>query len=341
MKVVITGGAGFIGSHLAESYAKDGVDVYVLDNLSRTGNVYHLQHLQKYKNIFFEHVDIRTDVEKLCRIFNGSTAVFHLAGQVAVTTSVISPKEDFDINALGTFNVLEAARLQVNKPIVLFSSTNKVYGGIENLDIVEGETRYSYATVSGINEDFQLDFHSPYGCSKGSADQYVRDYARIYDLQTVVLRQSCIYGTRQFGIEDQGWVAWFALATLLNKKATVYGDGKQVRDLLYVDDLVSAYKIAVDNISKANGNVYNIGGGHENTLSVIELIKLLSNLINRNLDFNFSDWRPGDQKIFVSDNSKILNDLGWAPTTNPESGIKHLIEWATKNESLIRSILKK
>lgn len=341
MKVVITGGAGFIGSQLAESYANSGTEVTVIDNLSRTGNLYHLSHLQQFHNIKFEHIDIRNDFDKMLRVFTGAHAIFHLAGQVAVTTSVHSPREDFEINALGTFNVLEAARLTKSRPIVLYSSTNKVYGGIENLDVIEKNTRYVYKDLNGISEDFPLDFHSPYGCSKGCADQYVRDYARIYNVPTIVFRQSCIYGTRQFGIEDQGWVAWFTLATLMNKTATVYGDGKQVRDLLYVEDLVSAYKLAIEKINVTNGQVYNIGGGEANTLSIIELISLLQETTGIELDYKFSDWRPGDQKIFVSNNNKLTKDINWVPTTNPEMGIRKLIGWANQNIDLISSILLK
>jgi len=256
---------------------------------------------------------------------------------VAVTTSVQNPREDLEINTLGTINVLEAVRQAKRKPIILFSSTNKVYGAMEDIKIKEVNGRYQYQNLPhGVNEDRILDFHSPYGCSKGAADQYVRDYARIYGLKTVVFRQSCIYGLHQFGIEDQGWVAWFIIASLLNKPLTIYGNGKQVRDVLFIDDLNMAYWLAIKNIKKTAGQIYNIGGGPKNQLSLLELISLLGNFFNKRIKYKFSQWRPGDQPVFVCDIRKAKKDFGWQPKVSPKEGIKRLIKWAKRNKSLFK-----
>jgi CDP-paratose 2-epimerase len=240
------------------------------------------------------------------------------------------------VNALGTFNVLEAARLSGRNPIFLYSSTNKVYGGMEEVVVVEGEVTYSYQDYpQGIPESYPLDFHSPYGCSKGAGDQYVRDYARIYGLPTVVFRQSCIYGTRQFGVEDQGWVAWFLIAATTGQQITIFGDGKQVRDILWVDDLLDLYQTAVDRIDVAAGQVYNVGGGPQNTLSVwSELGPMLEALLGRKFAVARGDWRPGDQRIFVADIRKAEQELGWRPRVNREEGVRRLYEWVAANRSL-------
>ena len=252
----------------------------------------------------------------LCRAAESADVIYHLASQVAVTTSVQDPRHDFEANALGTFNVLEAARLSGRRPIVLYASTNKVYGGMEDVAVVEGETGYSYRDYPyGIPETYPLDFHSPYGCSKGAGDQYVRDYARIYGLPTVVLRQSCIYGPRQFGVEDQGWVAWFLIAAVTGQPITIYGDGKQVRDVLWVDDLLDLYDMVIEQIDVAAGQVYNVGGGPGNTLAVWqELGPMLTRLMGDEIPVAHDDWRPGDQHIFVADIRKAERELGWRPT---------------------------
>ncbi|MGE5601814.1 MAG: SDR family NAD(P)-dependent oxidoreductase, partial [Nitrososphaerales archaeon] len=250
MRILITGGAGFIGCNLANSCIDAGHKVTLLDNLSRRGSAANLAWLrsQHGKKFDFIQADVR-DAEAMLRAAEGQEAIYHLAAQTAVTTSVTDPRPDFEINALGTFNTLEAARRAGDNPVFIYSSTNKVYGGMEDAVAVEQATRYVLPQYpEGVGEDRPLDFHSPYGCSKGCADQYVRDYSRIYGLRSVVFRQSCIYGQRQMGVEDQGWVAWFVIASVLGKPITIYGDGKQVRDLLHVDDLVNAFLVATDKI---------------------------------------------------------------------------------------------
>jgi CDP-paratose 2-epimerase len=265
--------------------------------------------------------------------------IYHLAGQVAVTTSVRDPRSDFDINALGTLNVLEAARLGGHRPVIVFTSTNKVYGGLEEIDVVEERHCYRLTRFpEGISEAQPLDFHSPYGCSKGAADQYVRDYARIYGLPTVVFRMSCIYGPRQFGTEDQGWVAHFIISALTGQPITIYGNGKQVRDVLFVDDLVRALRLAARNIDTVAGEVFNIGGGPSNTLSVwAEFGNLLRGLIGKEIAVDFEDWRPGDQPCYVSNIEKARTRLGWFPNIEKEKGIRLLGEWIKANIDLFRS----
>jgi len=255
---------------------------------------------------------------------------------VAVTTSVTDPRNDFEINSLGTFNTLEAARLSGNKPGFLFSSTNKVYGGMENVRVVEKESRYDYADLpEGASEEQLLDFHSPYGCSKGSGDQYVRDYARIYDLPTVVFRQSCIYGKRQFGVEDQGWVAWFVIAAITGRPISIYGDGKQVRDILFVEDLCDAYDAAFQRLPAIGGQVFNIGGGRNNTISIwMEFKPILEKLLGKKIETTRSDWRPGDQPVFISDIRKANNLLNWSPKVGAEEGISRLFTWVKENKDL-------
>jgi CDP-paratose 2-epimerase len=261
--------------------------------------------------------------------------VLHLAAQVAVTTSVTAPREDFEINALGTFNVLEAVREAGITAPLLYSSTNKVYGEMTDVGVGEQNGRYGYQTLpSGVSEHRNLDFHSPYGCSKGAADQYVIDYHRIYGLRTIVFRQSCIYGYRQFGAEDQGWVAWFMIASQLGRPITVYGDGKQVRDVLFVDDLLDAYDAAFAAGDRAVGQAYNIGGGTENVLSLLELLSYIEKRQNRKLPYKFAGWRPGDQKVFVSDIRKAQAELGWAPKTDCVRGLGLLYDWVSENQGL-------
>src|SRR5215831_19078985 len=296
----ITGGAGFIGSNVADYYLSRGVAVTILDNFSRPGSERNLAWLESRHRDGLKVIraDIRDSSGVLNKAIEASAVVFHLAGQVAVTTSVTNPREDFDINALGTFNILEAARQAATKPIVVYSSTNKVYGKLADLGIVERDGRYAYANVTGgIGEDRPLDPYSPYGCSKCAGDQYVLDYGRIYGLKTVVFRQSCIYGPRQFGMEDQGWLAWFAIRALQQKPVTIYGDGKQVRDALWVGDLIEAYDAALRKLDVTSGKAYNIGGGPENTLSLLELVELLNRHFQRKLKCGFEDWRRGDQPV--------------------------------------------
>jgi len=243
--------------------------------------------------------------------------------------------EDFEINALGTFNLLESTRRYSPKATFIYSSTNKVYGEMEDLNIIKNNGRYMYKDLpQGVDETRNLDFHSPYGCSKGAADQYCRDYYRIYGLKTIVLRQSCIYGYRQFGIEDQGWVAWFCIATALGKPITIFGDGKQIRDVLFIDDLIKAFELAYKHRNKACGQVFNIGGGPENTLSLHELIDSLERQKGKKIPVNYDDWRPGDQKVFVGNIAKAKKQLGWEPTVNPTEGVKKLYKWVIDNKEL-------
>ena len=339
MRILITGGAGFIGCNLAAACIDGGHEVTLLDNLSRRGseaNLLWLRERHGERGFSFIQSDIR-DAQAMLAAAEGQEAIYHLAAQTAVTTSVTDPRPDFEINALGTFNVLEAARRAADDPVFIYSSTNKVYGGMEDVLPVEQATRYVLpAYPGGVGEDRPLDFHSPYGCSKGAADQYVRDYARIYGLRSVVFRQSCIYGQRQMGVEDQGWVAWFVIAAVLGKPITIYGDGKQVRDLLHVDDLVRAFRLATQRIDITRGQVYNLGGGPANTLSIwAEFGPLLSRLLGRQvIPASFRDWRPGDQPVFVADVSRAELEFGWTPQVSVETGIARLIEWVEHNRDL-------
>ena len=339
-KILITGGAGFIGVNSAEYFLNKGWEVVIFDNFSREGADLNRAFLEDNFKSGMEIVegDIRTDTKLLTKLCDDSDVVLHLAAQVAVTTSLTDPRTDFDTNALGTFNVLEAVRASKNQPIILYASTNKVYGGLEDLPVEEGEKRYSFAgDREGVSEEQNLDFHSPYGCSKGAADQYVRDYSRIYGLRTVVLRQSCIYGPHQMGIEDQGWVAWFMIAAMLGKPVTIYGNGKQVRDLLYIDDLVAAYATCIEKIDTASGQIFNLGGGPGNTLSLIEFLNQMEEM-GMEVNYSFGDTRPGDQPIFISDNSKAEKILGWKQETNVEQGLKKLLDWLKENKSTIETL---
>ncbi len=335
---LMTGGAGFIGSNCVARMLRNGETVTLYDNLSRAGGVRNIAWLQDtFGEDAFEVVvaDLR-DAATLTAIARNADVIIHLAGQVAVTTSVLHPRQDFEDNALGTFNVLEAARLSGRNPIVLYSSTNKVYGGMEDVEVLEKESRYQYASLpEGISEAYPLDFHSPYGCSKGTGDQYMRDYARIYGLPTVVFRQSTIYGPRQFGIEDQGWMAWLMIASLLRKPITIYGNGKQVRDMLYVEDLLNAYQAAIERIDVAAGQVYNMGGGPQNTISIWkEFGPALEELLGRDIPVDWNDWRPGDQRIYISDIRKAKRDLGWEPGIGLQDGMGRLFDWIRTNRML-------
>lgn len=339
-RTMITGGAGFIGCNYAHRLLGRGEQVLVYDNLSRRGTEANVTWLRESHGAeAFDLVvgDVR-DYDALAEAARGVDVIVHLAGQTAVTMSVVDPRSDFEDNALGTFNVLEAARRAGTNPVVLYSSTNKVYGGMEEIAIVEREADYTYRDFPlGISETQPLDFHSPYGCSKGAGDQYVRDYARIYGLPTVVLRQSCIYGPRQMGVEDQGWVAWFIIAAVTGQPITIYGDGKQVRDVLFVDDLLDAYDAAIAAaIAAAAGQVYNVGGGPANTMSVwAQFGPILERLMGHPIPVSRADWRPGDQRIYVSDVRKAERELGWRPRVGIEEGIRRLYEWVVANRSLL------
>lgn len=343
MKVFITGGCGFIGSNAAAAFARLGHQVTLFDDLSRVGADLNLQWLQTQGSFQLVHGDIR-NFDLLCGAIQqgGFDAAIHLAGQVAVTTSITDPVHDFEVNARGTFNVLEAIRRHSPETIVLNASTNKVYGKLGNLRPQERPSRYELPDLPhGVNEAQPLDFHSPYGCSKGSADQYVMDYARIYGLRTVNFRQSCIYGYRQFGIEDQGWVAWFLIAHSVGRTVTIYGDGKQVRDILFVDDLINAYVAAIRNIDAAKGLTFNVGGGPDNTLSLLELLEIMERLSGRKLAYDFSEWRAGDQAVYVSDIRRAGNLLGWKPAVTPSDGVAKLYGWIESNRALFQRVLTK
>jgi len=337
MKILITGGAGFIGVNTAKYFLNKNYDVRILDNFSRKGSRENIRWLQKEsgKTVKIIEGDVR-DSEVTDKSVKTVDVVIHLAGQVAVTSSVINPREDFESNLLGTFNILESARKANHKPIILYSSTNKVYGGLEDIKTRKTKTRYEFVGLPfGISETRGVDFHSPYGCSKGASDQYVRDYHRIYGLPTVVLRQSCIYGKRQFGIEDQGWVAWFLIALTLGKQITIYGSGKQVRDLLYIDDLINSYDNAISHINKASGQIYNIGGGVKNSLSIwYEFKPILEELFQKKIEPVFKKERPGDQPIYISDIRKAAKELSWQPKIGVHEGIKELFLWVRDNKSL-------
>ena len=333
-KVAITGGLGFVGSHLAEHFAQQGHEVVAFDNKTRPssadGYEKTMELLSQYRRFTFVDGDVRNR-EQVGRALEGATAIFHTAGQVAVTWSMDSPATDFEINAGGTLNVLEAARQSKSDPRLVFCSTNKVYGGSVNaFGTTESPARYSFPDEhrDGVDEGTSIDQsdHSPYGASKLAADLYVQEYYHSYGLKSTVFRMSCIYGDRQTGLEDQGWVAWFAISTLRGSPIRIFGDGKQVRDVLFVDDLVSAFEAAVGNKAAA-GQVFNIGGGPENTISLLELLDLLEKLTGKRSPLSYHPWRPGDQKVYVSDIRKAKRLLGWSPAVSPEEGVKRMLAY--------------
>lgn len=336
---LITGGAGFIGSNYAARCLGRGEKVVIFDNFSRRGAELNIEWLSdRFNRGSFEL--IKEDVRDAAAIKNaakGADRILHLAGQVAVTTSVTDPRTDFEINAGGTFNALEAARLSGRNPVFIYASTNKVYGSMDDVEVVELDTRLDYKDLpGGVTEEQPLDFHSPYGCSKGSGDQYVRDYSRIYGLPTVVFRQSCIYGIRQFGIEDQGWLAWFIIAAVTGRPITIYGNGKQVRDVLFIDDLMDAYDTAFQNSDISKGQVFNIGGGRENAISVwMEFQPMLEKLVGKPVKTRIKEWRPGDQPVYISDISKAKRVINWEPKVRVEQGIKRLYDWIEENQNLL------
>jgi len=337
MQVLITGGAGFIGCNLAAHFTRAGHAVTVFDNFSRRGSESNLAWLREQfgQGVRVVRGDVR-DAAAIAQAVQGQNAILHLAAQVAVTTSVTNPREDFEINALGTFNTLEAARASGLNPAFVYTSTNKVYGGMETERVRDTGSRYEFEDLpGGVPETYPLDFHSPYGCSKGTGDQYVRDYHRIYGLPTVVFRQSCIYGLRQFGVEDQGWLAYFTIRAVTQRSFNIYGDGKQVRDVLFIDDLVRAFEMALGRLERTAGQVYNIGGGPASQLSVWrETGPILEKLAGRPIPVTYGDWRPGDQRIYVSDISKAKAHFGWEPQVAPAEGLKRLWQWVTDHRAL-------
>lgn len=330
-KVLITGGAGFIGSNLAERLLeRPETQVRILDNFSRGGVIGNVEWLKgkAHNNLEVIEGDVR-DVSAVRKAVEGVTEIFHFAAQVAVTTSVEDPVPDFQVNAVGTFNVLDAARQSKNQPFVLFTSTNKVYGALESVPVTPEGTRYRAKDPGfrGVNESERLDFHSPYGCSKGTADQYVRDFARIYGLPTVVFRMSCIAGPRQYGTEDQGWVAHFLYSALTGKRVTIFGDGMQVRDVLHVHDLIDAMIKVREQIEVTKGQIYNLGGGLPRAFSVLEMLDAIEKVTGTTVRLNHHAARPGDQPLYISDTSKLERHTGWRPRRDVSTILRDIQEF--------------
>jgi CDP-paratose 2-epimerase len=339
MKYLITGGCGFVGSNLALEVIKRNEELFILDNLYRYGSEKNYLWLKEKGEFRFYHRDIRnyTDVEFIIKDIKPDV-IFHLAGQVAMTTSINDPRMDFEVNVVGTHNVLESVRKYSPETAILYSSTNKVYGDLEYLHYEEADTRYICKEYpDGFDEKLPLDFHSPYGCSKGAADQYLLDYYRIFGIKTVVFRHSSMYGSRQFATYDQGWIGWFcqkALETkngILKEPFTISGNGKQVRDVLHADDVVELYFKTLENIDRAGGQVFNIGGGIDNSLSLLELFEILERELRVKLSYTKLPWRSSDQKVFVADIRKAKNLIGWEPRVNKDKGIAMMLNWINDN----------
>lgn len=335
MRYLITGGCGFLGSNLADEVLNRDGELFILDDLSRKGSEENLDWLKSKGDLTFYKEDIRSkeNVSKVVRDVNPDV-IFHLAGQVAMTTSIENPRLDFEINALGTFNLLEAVREHDSESLVVYSSTNKVYGDLEWVEYREEDSRYvGVGYENGFDENTPLEFHSPYGCSKGAADQYMLDYARIFDINTVVLRHSTMYGGRQFATYDQGWIGWFcqkAIETkmgLLKEPFTISGTGKQVRDVLHSNDIKSLYFGLVENKQLVKGEVFNIGGGVKNSLSLLELFSLLENKLNIKLDYKKIEERESDQKVFIADLGKIKKIIQWEPKVDKSKGLDMMLDW--------------
>lgn len=338
--ILITGGCGFIGTNAALHFLERGNSVIITDNLSRKGSEINYKLLSEAKGeiefVIGLHIEQDADFFKFLINDRKVDVVLHTAAQVAVTTSVSNPVKDFEINARGTLNILEAARNANKKPIFIFTSTNKVYGEMKDAELLAQETRYEYRDkLFGIPETQPLDFHSPYGCSKGCADQYTRDYYRIYGLPTIVLRQSCIFGSNQFGIADQGWVCYLAMLAFFDKPITIYGDGKQVRDVLFIDDLNRAFELAASNIGITAGQIYNIGGGPRNRISVLELISILEKIFDKKIELKFDKARPGDQLVYISDIRKAKKDFCWEPEVDLWNGLKKMVKWIKENKEVL------
>jgi CDP-paratose 2-epimerase len=344
MRVLVTGGAGLVGSHCAEFFALNNAKnkVIVLDNLMRSrifgydkaSVEFNWNYLKKFKNIERIKGDVRNDRDVAKAIGRGVDILIHAAGQPGVPSSVRQPLDDFSINAFGTLNVLEAARKKSRETVVCYCSTNKVYGeNVDKIPLIEQEKRYVYKGILGVSEEMSTDLtgHTPYGVSKLAGDLYVQEYSHIYKMKTGVFRMSCTTGTRQFGFEDQGWVAWFIIATLFKKPITIYGDGKQVRDMLYADDLVDAFNRFIN--SDLERGLFNIGGGPDNTISLLEFLDELEILTGKRPEVRFADWRPSDQKVYISDTSRLEKVLGWKAKTSVKDGINKLVEWVKANRS--------
>jgi len=339
---LIFGGAGFIGANWAQRLLETtAAQVHVFDNLSRWGVKHNLEWLKRLAGdsgrLQVTVGDIR-DREAVERATRGAHEIYHFAAQVAVTSSLDDPQTDFDINLGGTLNILEGARKSGNRPFLLFTSTNKVYGEMAEHALVSTGERYRYADGHGITEAQPLDFHSPYGCSKGGAEQYVHDYARSYHLPTTVLRMSCIAGPRQFGNEDQGWVAHFLYSAMEGKPVVIYGDGRQVRDVLYVGDLLDAFAAVRDHRELTEGQIYNVGGGEENATSLLELIAQIEAMTGQRLRYTRAPMRVGDQLIYVTDHAKLTRQTGWKPQTTLRETLDAILDWWTRNRSLLPQV---
>ncbi|HKO71691.1 MAG TPA: SDR family NAD(P)-dependent oxidoreductase [Bradyrhizobium sp.] len=340
--VLITGGCGFIGCNLADALARRGEKVVAFDNLSRTGVRENAQWLKSRHGgqVSIVTGDVR-DAISVIQAVRRAKAVLHLAAQVAVTGSLEDPIEDFEINARGTLNVLEAIRVHNHSAPMIFASTNKVYGRlVPDSGIKQVGRRHVPADMrlaQGVAENFPLDFYSPYGCSKGTADQYVRDYARVYGMNTAVLRMSCIYGPRQFGTEDQGWLAHFMLRSILGEPLTIFGDGLQVRDALHVSDAAAAWIAVLENIGSVRGRVFNLGGGTENAISLLELIDQIASMRGAAPSLSFDRWRPGDQPWYISRCEALKSAVGWQPQIPLRQGLQSLLEWLEGRFSPARS----
>ena len=329
--ILITGGAGFIGSNLADRLAGEGHEIIIYDALSRPGVERNLAWLKSRHGPRITHIagDIR-DEDEVVRAAAEAGAVFHMAAQVAVTTSLADPREDFDINIRGTINLLDAVRARSEPVPVIFASTNKVYGDLADIEFDTLHGRYepkSFMSRRGIAESRPLDFHTPYGCSKGAADQYVLDYARSFGVPTLVFRMSCIYGQRQMGTEDQGWVAHFLIRALEDRPITIYGDGLQVRDILHVDDAVNAYVAGLSSIERVSGRAFNLGGGPANAVSLLELVEEMRAVTGRDIQLSFEDWRQGDQHWFVADTSAARAEFGLPTPRGWRDGVAGLAQW--------------
>src|SRR4051794_8813709 len=342
-RALVTGGAGFIGTNLADRLLGEGQGVRILDSLARPGVERNLEWLRGRhgRRLEVAVADLR-DPAVAAGAVRGVDSVFHLAAQVAVTTSLEDPAQDFDVNLQGTVNLLEAARAQRRPPAVVFTSTNKVYGGLQDVELRDSGRRYEPVAGairrSGISEDRPLDFCTPYGCSKGAADQYVLDYARSFGLETVVFRMSCIYGPHQCGNEDQGWVAHFAIRALEGEPITLYGDGAQVRDILFVDDLVDAMLLAREHIANTAGLPFNMGGGAENAVSLLEVLDLLAELNGDPVDTRFDGERAGDQRYYVADSGRFRAATGWRPTIGAREGVERLVAWLAEERADERAL---
>ena len=339
MKYLITGGCGFLGSNIASEVLKQGNELIVYDNLTRVGGNENLEWLKSLGDFKF-YQENTNNFEKISAVIKNEKpdVIYHLAGQVAMTTSIANPRLDFETNVLGSFNVLESVRQFSPDTVVVYSSTNKVYGDFEYLDYEETPTRYICKQYpNGFDEKVGLDFHSPYGCSKGAADQYMLDYARIFGLNTLVFRHSSMYGARQFGTYDQGWISWFCQKAVETKNNpenifTISGNGKQVRDVLHAEDMIKLYLSAPKHITKAKGQVFNIGGGMENSFSLLELFAFLEKELDIKMHYEKLPPRESDQKVFVADISKASKVFEWTPKVSKENGVRKMVEWVEKNK---------